>query len=112
MKHSIIAACLGALCILAAAALAHAADSPEKNRDADFDQFVAQTHKDSLKLRETALHKTIAKDTCWPRGVWGDNLWCLAALYLNEKVDMANALSLAHQVGLYAYDTRGWRLRR
>jgi hypothetical protein len=45
----------------------------------------------SLKLREDALRKTIAKDTCWPSGVWGDNLWCLAALSLNEKTDEANA---------------------
>jgi hypothetical protein len=55
------------------------------------DELVAETHKASLKLREQALRKTIAKDTCWPGGVWGDNLWTLAALNLNERVDEANA---------------------
>lgn len=57
----------------------------------DVAKLVADTHAESLKLREDALRKTIAKDTCWPTGVWGDNLWCLAALSLNEKVDAANA---------------------
>ena len=55
------------------------------------DALVAETHKVSLKLREETLRKTIVKDTCWPQGIWGDNLWTLAALYLNEKVDIANA---------------------
>ena len=55
------------------------------------DALVAETHKASLKLREETLRKTIVKDTCWPQGIWGDNLWTLAALYLNEKVDAANA---------------------
>jgi hypothetical protein len=58
---------------------------------ADLDQLVAETHNASLKLREQSLHKTIAKDSAWPQGIWGDNLWTLAALYLNEKVDDANA---------------------
>ena len=52
-------------------------------------------HKASLKLREEALRKTIARDSCWPQGVWGDNLWTLAALHLNEKVNAANARLLA-----------------
>lgn len=67
-----------------------AADVPKESRT-DVDQLVAQTHKASLKLREDALRKTIAKSTAYPVGVWGDNLWCLAALYLNEQVDEANA---------------------
>ena len=54
-------------------------------------KWVGETHQASLTLREQALRKTIAKDTAWPPGVWGDNLWCLAALYLNEKVEAANA---------------------
>jgi hypothetical protein len=53
--------------------------------------LVAETHQASLKLRDETLRKTIVKDTCWPQGIWGDNLWTLAALYLNEKVDIANA---------------------
>lgn len=55
------------------------------------EKLVAEAHAASLKLREDALHKTIAKSTCFPSGTWGDNLWCLAALYLNEKTDEANA---------------------
>lgn len=58
---------------------------------ADLDRLVAETHDASLKLRDEALRKTIAKDTVWPSGTWGDNLWTLAALYLNEQVDTANA---------------------
>jgi len=68
-----------------------AAEKNEVSDKTDRDQLVAETYKASLKLREQALHKTIAKDTAWPPGVWGDNLWTLAALYLNEKVDAANA---------------------
>ncbi len=60
------------------------------SRYAGYEQLVAKTHEASLQLREQALRRTIAKDTCWPPGVWGENLWCLAALHLNEKVDMAN----------------------
>ncbi len=56
-----------------------------------FEALVAETHAASLKLREEVLRKTIVKETCWPSGVWGDNLWCLAALYLNEKTEAANA---------------------
>lgn len=54
------------------------------------DELATQTHTNSLQLREASLRKTIAKDSTWPRGTWGDNLWCLAALYLNEKTDQAN----------------------
>jgi hypothetical protein len=63
---------------------------------ADLDQVVADTHAASLELREQSLRKTISKDTCWPSGTWGDNLWTLAALYLNEKVDPGNARLLKH----------------
>jgi len=52
---------------------------------------VASTHKSSLTARERALRKTIARDSCWPHGVWGETLWTLAALYRNEKVEEANA---------------------
>lgn len=57
----------------------------------DIRQLVTETHAASLKVREEALRKTILKDTCWPDGVMGDISWCLAALYLNEKTDEANA---------------------
>lgn len=37
------------------------------------------------------LCQTVARDSCWPHGAWGDTLWALAALYQNQKVDEANA---------------------
>ena len=74
------------LIFLATAALAFA--------DPRFDgheALIADTHAASLKQREEKLRQTIAKDTVWPAGTWGDNLWTLAALRLNEKTDQANA---------------------
>jgi hypothetical protein len=61
-----------------------------ESKPASVEQLVEETHAASLKLREETLRKTIAKGTAWPEGVWGENLWCLAALCLNEKVDVAN----------------------
>ena len=75
---------------LASFAVLDAAELNGASDKADLDQLVAKTHAASLKLREDVLRKTVAKDTAWPSGVWGENLWCLAALYLNEKTDMAN----------------------
>jgi len=63
----------------------------ETGRFADREPRVAKTHEASLRLRELALRRTIAKDSCWPGGVWGDTLWALAALQLDEKTDEANA---------------------
>lgn len=68
--------------LFSAISLAHAADH---------ETLVAETHAASLKQREAKLHQTIAKDTVWPNGRWGDNLWTLAALRLNQKTDQANA---------------------
>jgi hypothetical protein len=76
---------------LSALTLANAAEPSDADRHAGPEKLVAGTHAASLKLREDALRRTIAKDTCWPGGVWGENLWCLAALHLNEKTDVANA---------------------
>ncbi len=58
---------------------------------AGYETVVAETHKASLEARDRVLRKTVAKDSCWPHGAWGDTLWALAALYRNEKVDEANA---------------------
>ena len=65
----------------------NAADRPH---DAAAD-LVATAHAESLALRERRLRQTIAKESVWPGGTWGDNLWTLAALTLNEKTDQANA---------------------
>jgi len=58
---------------------------------AGHETLVKETHEASLKARERALRDTVARDTSWPNGAWGEVLWSLAALYLNEKVDEANA---------------------
>ena len=91
MKH--ILALLAVLLLTPVTALPATEDIPSgvSSDKADLDQLVAGTHNASLKLREEALRKTIAKDTAWPPGIWGDNLWTLSALYLNEKVEAANA---------------------
>lgn len=77
-----------------AASLVHAENLPESDRFAGHEKLVAETHAASLKLREASLRGTIASKEGWPPGTWGDNLWCLAALYLNEKTDEANARML------------------
>jgi hypothetical protein len=77
-------------------ALLQAAEKNAASDDADVHQLVTETHTASLKLREEALRKTIARDSAWPPGIEGDNLWTLSALYLNEKVDVANARLLKH----------------
>lgn len=82
---------LAALLLAAIPVISRALEVPEAERSADLTQLVAETHAASLKLREECLRKTIAKDACWPPDTWGDNLWCLAALYLNEKSGEANA---------------------
>ena len=91
-RHSFRLGLTAALLVTAfSAACALDAEKQGAGRFADHEQLVAETHVASLKLREQALRRTIAKDTCWPGNVWGDNLWTLSALYLNEKTDAANA---------------------
>ena len=87
----IIGRTITALLLAAAPVITRAADSPTNDSHANLDQLVEDTHNASLKLREDAVRKTIAKDICWPGGLLGDDLWTLSALYLNEKVDEANA---------------------
>jgi hypothetical protein len=78
--------------------------SPLPDRFADQEKMVAATHASAQKLREESLRKTIAKDSAWPSGVWGENLWCLSALYLNEKTARANELLLKRAEGFLASD--------
>lgn len=70
---------------------AAAGDEQAADRFAGHEALVAETHAASIQQREAALRRTIAKDTVWPSGTWGDNLWTLAALHLNEKTEQANA---------------------
>ena len=57
---------------------------------AGYETIVDDTHRASIEARESMLRKTIAKDSCWPHEAWGDTMWALSALYLNEKTDAAN----------------------
>jgi hypothetical protein len=68
-----------------------AAEPSAANRFDGHEALVAGTHAASLKLRESMLRQSIASNTTWPGGTWGDNLWTLAALRLNEKTGQANA---------------------
>jgi hypothetical protein len=95
MKHKL--ALLLALCVIT---LARAGEPPTPDRFAGYESLVAETHAASLKEREARLRQTIAKDTVWPHGTWGDNLWTLAALRLNERTDQANA-RLLQRASLY-----------
>ena len=61
-----------------------------EDRYAGHEALVAETHKASRVARDRALHRTISRNTSGPPGAWGETLWSLAALYLNEKVDLAN----------------------
>jgi hypothetical protein len=56
-------------------------------------KVVGETHAIVKQQRESIMRSTISKDSVWPSGdleSWGQTLWCLSALYLNERVDEAN----------------------
>ncbi|MEO0586026.1 MAG: hypothetical protein AAF078_00140, partial [Planctomycetota bacterium] len=72
------------------AAQASADSAPVADRFADYEALVEQTHRDSLATRQRVLRETIAKNSFWIDGNWGDVLWCLSALYLDERTDEAN----------------------
>ena len=56
-----------------------------------YETIVRDTHQASIAARKIALQKFAArKDTYWPPKAWGETLWALCALYLNEKTDVAN----------------------
>ena len=86
---------LGSLIVvfmIGAVALAQADDHSDPDRFDDHETLVSETHAASFKLRrQVSLRENIARGTAWSSGIWGDNLWCLSALYLNEKTDEANA---------------------
>ncbi len=65
-------------------------EKPNTGPYADHETLVAETHRASLEARERALRRTIARDTNWLPGAWGDTCWALAALTLDEKVENAN----------------------
>ncbi len=66
-------------------------DSQRKAKYRDWEKLVADTRAASVQARNQALRRTVARDSCWPHGAWGDTLWALSALYLNERANEANA---------------------
>ncbi len=58
---------------------------------AGYKTLVAETHRRSMEARTNELQSVVSKDSCWPHGAWGDTMWSLVALYLNKRVDEANA---------------------
>jgi hypothetical protein len=84
-------ASLVAVFLTGAGSLLQADIPPQTDRFAGHEKLVEETRAASLELREARLRGTIARKEGWPDGTWGDNLWCLAALHLNEKTDEANA---------------------
>ncbi len=67
------------------------AEQPLTGLSSEDTALVNSVHAASLIRRDALLHSTIAGDSAWPHGTWGDSLWTLAALQLNEKTDQANA---------------------
>jgi hypothetical protein len=61
------------------------------DRFAGYEDVVRQTHEASLEARRRVLRETISEDQFWIKGPWGETIWCLAALDLNERADEANA---------------------
>ncbi len=82
--------CLASLVCQVAGAQVQGITPTAQDRFAGHETLVRDTHRASLETRERKLREVIAKDTCWPGGVWGETLWTLSALYLNERTDEAN----------------------
>lgn len=66
-----------------------------------YEALVRQTHEASIAARQQALRGVVAKEKFWIEGNWGDTLWCLSALYLDEKAGEANR-RLKQQASAYA----------
>lgn len=57
------------------------------------DAVVEEVHAASLRQRTKVLSEAVQKETLWPapgHKAWGDVMWALSLLYLNERVDDAN----------------------
>lgn len=81
------------LCVLCFVPVAHLLSAPTtEDKYADLQKVVAETHEASLKIREDALRNFLNTPKRFPGNKWGENLWCLTALYLNERVDEANEI--------------------
>lgn len=74
-------------------------DTSHKSSDVSkfegYTKIVEQTHEASLAAREAVLNKVVSEGKFWIDGAWGETLWCLAALYQNQQIDLANQKLLA-----------------
>ncbi len=57
---------------------------------------IAEARERSMDQRMQRMQQTVAtaRDRMFPPGIWGDTLWALSALMVEEKVEEANALLL------------------
>jgi hypothetical protein len=55
------------------------------------EEIVEAVHAASMLQRTAVLSNAVDVETLWPYNAWGDNMWALALLYLNERVEDANA---------------------
>ena len=61
--------------------------------DESQDRLVAEVHAASMQQRTKVLQAAVGRETLWPAPgakAWGDVMWALSLLYLNERVDEAN----------------------
>jgi len=57
------------------------------------EEIVEQVHTASMLRRTAVLNDAVGVESLWPapgQQAWGDNMWALSLLYLNERVDDAN----------------------
>lgn len=76
--------------------------------DEVLDNLVEQVQAASLQQRAKVLNEAVGKETLWPAPgaqAWGDVMWALSLLSVNERVDEANARirSLAETDEPFAY---------
>jgi len=94
-QTTLVLAAVGVLAVLAAGCVrkvgeAEPAASVPTDRYAGYEAVVVETHRKSLALRQTVLRDTVDADSYWISGNWGETIWGLAALYLDEKTDRVN----------------------
>ncbi len=80
-------------------------DGAEPSKYEGLSALVAEIHRKSTAARMKELRDTVHSGSWLPEG-WGDTNWALAALYLNERVDEANARLLKRST-TYIESARG-----
>jgi lysophospholipase L1-like esterase len=52
--------------------------------------IVEAVHRQSHEIRKANLERALAQETLWPQGAWGDVMWALSLLYLDQRTGEAN----------------------